>query len=410
MRNQLHAEYEQAAAEAASLYGRIKAQATREDRPFTASECHSLESSIERANALKKRLGETRSDAAMQTEIARLTAGMTGDGRVGGRSVGAQFANSAAGEWLRTNKIRGSHWETPMIELADPRGFATMHATTITENPAGGGVAVPPMYLPGIVPVPLRPPVVADLLSNGPTTSNAITYLKETAYTNAAAAVAEGAAKPEAAITFQQVSDPVQKIASWLPVTDELLEDVPAMGTYLDTRLMQGVQVTEEDQLLNGSGVAPNILGLLARTGLAPDVARVDPQVNADAIATQMAAIMTATNLEPTGTIIHPSNWLTILLQKDSTGRYIGASPFMPPGVPSLWGKPVAISKATTAGVAVVVCREAATVFRRGGIAVQASNSHQDFFIKNLTAIRAEERIALCVFRAAAFGKVTGLA
>jgi hypothetical protein len=48
-------------------------------------------------------------------------------------------------------------------------------------------------------------------------------------------------------------------------------------------------------------------------------------------------------------------------------------------------------------------------VFANGGLRVEASNSHQDFFIKNLVAIRAEERLALAVYRPAAFGTATGL-
>ena len=52
---------------------------------------------------------------------------------------------------------------------------------------------------------------------------------------------------------------------------------------------------------------------------------------------------------------------------------------------------------------------QAAQVFRKGGIRVEASNSHSDFFIKNLVAIRAEERLALAVYRPGAFGEVTGL-
>jgi HK97 family phage major capsid protein len=369
-----------------------------------------MQAAMNRVTATKQRLQDAQRAGTLTAEINRITGQMMGGGGgLTGRSFGAQFVNSEAGEWLRTNKNRGSAWQTPMIELADPRGFGAMMATTITENPATGGIAVPPQYLPGVVPVPLRPPVVADLLTNGPTSSNAIVYLKETAYTNAAATVAEGAAKPESAITFQQVTDVVQKIAHFLPVTDELLEDVPAIGTYIDTRLMLGVQLTEDDQLVSGSGIAPNILGLLNRPGLAPAVVRTDPDTNADAIAKQMAAIRASTFLEPTGTIIHPTRWESILLLKNTLGNYIASSPFMPPTVPTLWGKPVAISKVVPLGTALVVTGSMATIFRRGGINVQASNSHQDFFIKNLVAIRAEERIALCVFRPAAFGTVTGL-
>lgn len=406
--SQLHVEHEQAVAEAASLYQRIKAQATRDgDRPFTPSECQTLQTAIDRATTLKRRLGESRSDQSLLTEITRLTDGMIG-GTVGGRSIGAQFLNSAAGQWLQANKVRGSRWETPIVEIDDPRRLASaMRATTITSDPTSGGVAVPPQYLPGIVPVPLRPPVVADLLSDGQTSSNAIVYLKETAYTVAAAAVAEAASKPESAITFTQQTDKVEKLAHWLPVTDELLEDVPAMGSYIDTRLMQGLQVVEDDQLLNGNGTAPNLAGLLMRA-TAPDVPA-GTDTNADAIAKQMAAIQTATNLVPTGTIINPKNWLTIVLSKNLQGGYFGAGPFMPMQAWTLWGKPVAVTTAIPVGTALVVCGQAATVFRRGGINVQASNSHQDFFIKNLTAIRAEERVALAVMIPAAFGKVTGL-
>jgi HK97 family phage major capsid protein len=401
---ELQIQADQATREASALYERTRDQSDREGRrPFTSTERQMIQTAIERADGLRRQLSSVSTSTALQAEIERLTGGRVG---ASGNTLGAQFVNSTAGRWLRESKNRGSRWESPVVEIADPRGFGVF-ATTITEG-GTGGVPPPPQYLPGIVPVPLRIPVVADLLASGPTNSNAIVYLQETSYTVAAAAVAEASAKPEAAIAFAQKTEPVVKLAHWIPVTDELLEDVPAMATYIDARLMRGVEIVEDDQLLNGSGVAPNLLGLLARPGLAPDVAR-GTDTNADAIAKQMAAIQTTTNLIPTGVIIHPTNWETIALSKNTQGGYYGAGPFQMPTPPTLWGKPAAITPAIPVGTALVVCGTAATVFRRGGINVQASNSHQDYFIKNLTAIRAEERIALAVMVPAAFGKVTGL-
>jgi HK97 family phage major capsid protein len=76
----------------------------------------------------------------------------------------------------------------------------------------------------------------------------------------------------------------------------------------------------------------------------------------------------------------------------------------------SLWGKPVFLTTAVGAGTALVGSfGGAARLVRRGGVTVEATNSHDDHFLKNLTAIRAETREALCVFRPAAFTAVSGL-
>ena len=40
---------------------------------------------------------------------------------------------------------------------------------------------------------------------------------------------------------------------------------------------------------------------------------------------------------------------------------------------------------------------------------VEATNSHSDFYVKNLTMLRAEERLGLGVFRPVAFTEVRGL-
>ena len=72
---------------------------------------------------------------------------------------------------------------------------------------------------------------------------------------------------------FEQVSDRVYKIAHWLPVTEEMLEDVPALRSYIDSRLRLGVQLAEEDKLLNGAASPAELTGILHRDGLRTAVA-----------------------------------------------------------------------------------------------------------------------------------------
>jgi HK97 family phage major capsid protein len=53
---------------------------------------------------------------------------------------------------------------------------------------------------------------------------------------------------------------------------------------------------------------------------------------------------------------------------------------------------------------------QGAAIYRRGGLRVEATNSHGTFFASNITAIRCEERLALALYRPTAFTCVTGLA
>ena len=76
----------------------------------------------------------------------------------------------------------------------------------------------------------------------------------------------------------------------------------------------------------------------------------------------------------------------------------------------SLWGKPCAITPAITAGTALVgAFKLGAQYFMRQGMTIDMTNSDQDDFIKNLMTIRAEERLALAVYRPLAFCTVTGI-
>jgi len=70
----------------------------------------------------------------------------------------------------------------------------------------------------------------------------------------------------------------------------------------------------------------------------------------------------------------------------------------------------VVLSNYVGAGTALVGnFRESAHIWRRSGVTVEATNSHSDLFVKNITMLRAEERLGLGVFRPVAFTEVRGL-
>lgn len=385
--------------------------AETEGRALTDDERASVQTLVDEANAIKAKIDRAKADAQMLVQIDQLATGQTlatrpdsGSARPATRqSIGEQFVRSAAMEFIRKGGHRSqSAWRTPSVEL---------FAATLTEDPASGGALVIPQYQPGILPTLTRRLTVEDLLSSGTTTTNAIIYMVEKTFTNAANSVAEGAAKPESAMTFEARTEPVRKVATWVPVSEEMLEDVAQIQSYINARLTLAVQLEKEDQLLNGTTTPPDIVGLMNRTGLATDVAMgVAPDTAQDAIFRQVMAIFATSYLMPDGIVANPTDWSQILLSKTTTGEYLTGGPFQPVQTPTLWGLPVAVTPAIVVGTALVgAYKTGAQVFHHGGIRVESSNSHQDYFVKNLVAIRAEERLALAVYRPGAFGKVTGI-
>jgi HK97 family phage major capsid protein len=399
------------AAAGLTLYRTTSEKAEAENREMTEEERAPLNANLAECNAIRARLEGLKGDQAVADQLTALSNGQAARAAAGAQaiilprmplSLGQQFVQSEEYEFFRQRGHRtSSAWRSPSVEL---------RATTLDSTPGSGGSLVIPQYLPGILPLPQRPLKVTDLLAQGTTNSNAVTYMVETLFTNAATAVAESAAKPESALAFQAVTEPVRKVAHWLPVTEEMLEDVAQISSYIDARLRLGVDLAEDDQILNGDGVAPNILGILHRTGLAPPIALVAPANNADVLLEQAMTIYSTIFLMPDGFVLNPKNWTSTILLKTTQGAYLVAGPFAPIQTPTLWGLPVAVTPTMAAGTGLVGCfKSAAQLFVHGGMRVEASNSHQDFFIKNLVAIRAEERMALAVYRPAAFGTVTGL-
>ena len=383
-------------------------------RLMTAEEKGAIDALLAEGRDIKRQLDLAQGDANLATAIEQLTAGMASrpspsePRRGASRSIGAQFvADAQYREWIGGGHHRRPGSLSPSVATEEHMDF---RATTLTEGAGSGGALVTPDIQPGVVQLLFKRLTVADLAAPGTTASNMVQYMKETTFTNAAAAVLEGGVKPESTLIFAAATSPVQKIAHWIPVTEEMLEDYAQTQSIIDARLRLGLALTEEDELLNGGGVAPHLLGYMNLPGLSAAVVR-GADSNADALFKQITAIATSVFVTPDSIVINPINWQSIQLTKNAAGNYLGSGPWAAPQTAQLWGLPVAVTPSIVAGTGLVGgFASCSQIFRRAGVRVEASNSHASFFINNLVAIRAEERLALAVYREAAFGKVTGLA
>lgn len=274
--------------------------------------------------------------------------------------------------------------------------------TELTSGDGGAGDLIVPQRLQGIITPNNRRLRIRDLLLKGRTVSNAIEYAKETSFTNAAAPVAETAAKPQSSLAFELLSAPVRTLAHWIRASKQVLDDVPQLETYIDTRLRYGLALVEEAQLLAGDGTGQNILGLIPQA--TPfDTARLrvgDTRI--DVIRRAMTQLR-LTEYFASAVVLHPDDWEEIELTKDTTEDYIWANPqsLRPP---TLWGLPVLDSTSLSPGEFLVGAFDvAAQLWDREDANVEISTEDADNFTHNLVTIRAEERLALTVYRDEAF-------
>lgn len=260
---------------------------------------------------------------------------------------------------------------------------------------------------PGIVPSAQAFQTVTDLMRSGTTSGNSLEYYEETTLTNNAAETAEGAAKPESALGFTLRTDPIRKIATWIPVTDEVLADGERLRSYIEGRLRFMVIKRREQQVLTGSGIAPNLLGILNRTGIQTVAKGTDPVF--DAILKAMVLIQTTGDAQPNGIILNPTDWQDLMLTRTADGLYILGNPGDGQAAPRLWGASVRSVPAMTLNTGLVGDFTMAEFVVREGLTVTASSEHSTYFVENKVAILAEERVGLQVDRPAAFATVTGI-
>lgn len=251
-----------------------------------------------------------------------------------------------------------------------------------------------------------RRPTITELFGTGTITGNAITYFVEGAMEGDFAVVAEAGKKPQIYVADPTPkTDVLKKIAGFIKLSDEMFEDLPFIVTEINGRLMYALELKKEGHVL---------ADLLGRSGLQVATSgSVDE--NADTLYEAISSVQEVTGMAADGIVINPGDYSKLRLSKDANGQYFGGGFFSGQygtggfaWEPPLWGVRTVVSPATAKGTAIVgAFNQGATVYGKGGVRVDATNSDNDDFIHNLVKVRAEERLALAVRYPAAFVKVS---
>jgi HK97 family phage major capsid protein len=261
---------------------------------------------------------------------------------------------------------------------------------------------------------------VDDLVTKGSTMSDTIEYVRVTGKTNNASPVVEASAasgtwgqKPESALALEVVSTTVKTIAHWIPMTKRAASDAPQVRTLVDNFLRYGLEEELEDQELNGDGTGENFEGI--RTAVTQSVGSAGTDI--DAVVDAIRTVRVTGRRRPTALVIHPNDWYStnFLLAKTGDGTNSSANYLV--GDPrasvdqlnQLWGLRVVVTEAETEGTALVGDFRFAIRWAREGISVSVSDSHSDFFTRNLLAILAERRDAFGVLDVQAFCEITSV-
>lgn len=295
----------------------------------------------------------------------------------------------------------------------DPVNIGSFHKTAIS-GPASSATGttnylVQPDRIPGIIMPGLRRLTIRDLIPARRTNSNMVEFASENVYTdnagpqyNASPGETEGATKNESGITFTLTQRAIVTLAHWIPASRQILADAPGLQSYVDGRLTYGLKLEEEDELLNSSGTNGELYGL--NNGATAFTGGV---TNQTALDTLLKAIVqcSLSEYDPDGIVLHPIDWRDIMLLKDTTGRYLFTDP-QSVAAPRLWGRNVVATQSQTSGQFLVGAFSlAAEIVDREDASVRIAEQHADFFVRNMVAILAEERLALVIYRATAMIK-----
>jgi len=263
-----------------------------------------------------------------------------------------------------------------------------------------------------VTPVPLQTRIITDgkvptslleilpvTIRSGPT----YRYLRQTVRTNHAAIVAPGATKPTSIFTLEEVPGKLEVFAHLSePIDKYLLSDTAELSRFLETEMLYGLNLSVEDESLNGDGSTGHLSGIL------------DNAIQTQAFSVDMVTSLRAgvTKLEILGYtadafVLAPADWETIETTRNLAGNFDLNGP-IDRAARRVWGVPVVLSTSLTAGTALALDASAATISTdTGGIETKWSDQSGDLFDKNQLKVRTEGRFSIDVVTPSAIVEIS---
>jgi len=245
----------------------------------------------------------------------------------------------------------------------------------------------------GITRIVRRNPFILQLVNVGTIMSNVWEWVEQKNADGGAAMTAEGALKSLADFDLVVASANVKKVTAYIKVTKEMLDDVELMRSEIDQELTELINLKIDDQLLNGTGLTVNLVGINANATAwaAGAFALLIPTP------TKWDVLRTAINqvrvnlFEPTYIVMHPTDVTGMELSKDSTGQYV-MPPFAALDGTIVSGIRVVANTGVTVDNFLVGDFSKAGVRFKEGLTINVGYENDDF-TKNLVTILAEARL-----------------
>lgn len=337
---------------------------------------------------------------------------------------GTQFINSREYKDLLTGGVFNSNFNRTAfgVTMRDGTSLIDWAFRLQTKDLLYGGTGVGDIAVndrrPGLIDIAQRPIVVLDLIPRQQTGSDTVEYVREDTFTNAAAFTAEATAttgtdgtKPESALAYSVQTGAVKTLAHWIPVTNKMLADVAQTRGMINGRLLVGLNLALETQVVAGDGTGENFTGLLNTAGILIQGKGSDSAL--DAIFKARTQVRVTGNGTPGAVVLHPNDWEAIRLSRESAATATPGTYLMGPpsqvGATTVWGIPVTESQAITENTGLIGdFQMGCALYDREQAAIRVGTIN-DQFTRNIQTILAELRAAFVVFRPTMFAKITGI-